>query len=157
MTIEEVKDRLNDCSSKRLCKECQYSFRGYPTMHCEGYMIEEISQKVAETEEEKAAEMKTKCKVCTVMRDISRGNELRACAFENNGDENICPFDARYLDLSEHDKQVRADAINECIKVNHIAWERYINDYSLGKKRRGQLNAMFVGILDMLEELKEQK
>lgn len=51
----------------------------------------------------------------------------------------------------------REDAINECIKVNHIAWERHINDYSLGQKRRGQLNAMFVGILDMLEKLKEKK
>lgn len=47
MTIEEVKDRLNDCSSKRLCKECQYSFRGYPTMHCEGYMIEEMGAECA--------------------------------------------------------------------------------------------------------------
>lgn len=60
--------------------------------------------------------MKTKCKVCTVMCDISRGNELRACAFEHNGDENICPFDARYLDLSEHDKQIRADAIDSFVE-----------------------------------------
>ena len=61
--------------------------------------------------------MKTKCKVCTVMCDISRGNELKACAFEHNGDENICPFDARYLDLSEHDKQIRADAIEKYVKT----------------------------------------
>lgn len=62
-----------------------------------------------------------------------------------------------FISVEEAYKQGRADAIEECIKINHIAWEMYINDYSLGQKRRGQLNAMFVGILDKLEELKERK
>lgn len=93
----------------------------------------------------KGAEMKNKCKVCTVMCDISRGNELRACAFEHNGDENICPFDARYLDLSEHDKQVRADAIDECEKEieKHYQYDCEIGGYI----RLRELN---------LEQLKEQ-
>lgn len=42
MTIEEIAKKLDDCASKTLCKSCQYNFRGYPTMHCEGYIIEEM-------------------------------------------------------------------------------------------------------------------
>lgn len=79
--------------------------------------------------------MKTKCKVCTVMCDISRGKELRTCAFEHHGDENICPFDARYLDLSEHDKQIRTDAIDEFCNVlcSNGAIADFMKDYIIEK------------------------
>ena len=42
MTIEEISKRLNECASKEACKDCQHSFRGYPTMHCEGFIIESM-------------------------------------------------------------------------------------------------------------------
>lgn len=91
--------------------------------------------------------MKTKCNVCTVMCDISRGNELRACAFEHNGDENICPFDARYLDLSEHDKQVRSETIDEFVESLR---EKLFND--------GRYNIVTENdIDDVAEKLKERR
>ena len=86
-----------------------------------------------------------KCKVCKVGCEIIRSDKPKACAFEHNGDKNICPFDARYLDLAEHDKQIRADAINE-----------------LGKALCDELDKGYIftnkhQILHFVEQLKEQK
>lgn len=99
--------------------------------------------------------MKNKCKVCTVMCDISRGNELKACAFEHNGDENICPFDARYLDLSEYEKQIRADAIEEFEKTKNevLKWLIKRQEEGYGTSNGELLDHIY----DIAKQLKEQK
>lgn len=104
--------------------------------------------------------MKTKCKVCTVMCDISRGNELKDCAFEHNGDENICPFDARYLDLSEYKKQIRADAIEEAIhKINehrNVLSADYNADIITEEDYKYR-DSECLWVIEIFEQLKEQK
>lgn len=48
-----------------------------------------------------------KCEICKVY--VSCFNQEKGCAFEHNGDKDICPFEDEYLDLSVHDEKVRAD------------------------------------------------
>lgn len=92
--------------------------------------------------------MKTECKICTVMCDILSGNELRTCAFEH---KSICPFDARYLDLSEHDKQVRADVIDEfadkCIELQRAL---FVNPSVR------ELDIFKIWLCNVAEQLKEE-
>lgn len=48
-----------------------------------------------------------KCEICKVY--VSYFNQEKSCAFEHNGDKDICPFEDEYLNLSMHDEKVRAD------------------------------------------------
>lgn len=43
MTIEEIAKRLNECANKKACKTCKYSWKGMPTMHCEGDIVKEMA------------------------------------------------------------------------------------------------------------------
>ena len=67
-----------------------------------------------------------KCEVCKVY--VSCFNQEKCCAFEHNGDKDICPFEDEYLDLSVHDEKVRAD---ERAKVFKIIEERLNDDTTI--------------------------
>lgn len=95
--------------------------------------------------------MKDKCYVCKVMCNIGKAKEQKACAFEHNGDENICPFDARYLDLSVHDKQIRAKTVNNFVSNAITEFQKFDKEH--GYPTLGDISVI---LSDVAEQLKEQ-
>lgn len=68
-----------------------------------------------------------KCEVCKVY--VSCFNQEKCCAFEHNGDKDICPFEDEYLDLSVHDEKVRADEKAKYIELLEMCAEEIENLY----------------------------